>query len=143
MDETAKAQKALSANECNDFSQKELEAAWKNFARAESSHRPRLSNLLTSQIPQKPAEGFVFRFMVDSITVKDYLYKNIHKTLEGYLRENLHNSKIVLSFEMAGDAESDAREKGLPYTSKEKYMYLLNKNADLKLLRDTFDLETD
>lgn len=143
MDENAKARNAQSENESNDFSQEEFDTAWKNFAKAESAHRPRLSSLLASQIPKMPADGLVFRFMVDSQTVKEYLYKNLHKTLEKYLRDNLHNSNIALNFEMAGDAESEAREKGLPYTSKEKYMFLLDKNPDLKLLRDTFDLETD
>lgn len=143
VNENAKSLSAQSTDENNDFSQEELDSAWMGFAKAESARRPRLSSLLASQIPQKPIEGSVLRFMVDSQTVKEYLYKNLHKTLEEYLRENLHNSSISLRFEMAGDAEADAREKGLPYTSKEKYMFLLDKNPELKLLRDAFDLETD
>ena len=131
----------LSSND--DFTQEQFTAVWKNFAKAESSRRPRLSALLNSQIPQKPESGLQFRFKVDSLTVKEYLYKNLHNVLEGYLRENLHNTNVVLKFEMDGDTEAEVRNDGLPYTSKEKYVYLLEKNPALKLLRDAFDLETD
>jgi DNA polymerase-3 subunit gamma/tau len=126
-----------------DFTQEQFATVWKNFVKSESTRRPRLSALLNSQIPQKPENGLQFRFIVDSQTVKEYLYKNLHSALEGYLRENLHNSNIVLRFEMDGDTETEVRNDGLPYTAKEKYVYLLEKNPELKLLRDTFDLETD
>lgn len=127
--------------ENSDFTQAQFENAWKNFAKAENSRRPRLSALLSAQIPQKPENGMIFRFVVGSRTIKDYLYKNIHNTLEGYLRENLHNSNIDLRFEIDGEVEPD--NTGMPYTSKEKYVFMLEKNPNLKLLRDIFDLETD
>ena len=134
--------------ENTDFTQEQFDVVWKKFAKAESSSRPRLSALLNNQIPQKPENGTPFRFIVDSQTVKDYLYKNLHNALEGYLRANLHNSDIELRFELEGeqydDTKSESKQKGnLPYTSKEKYMYMLDKNPALKLLRDHFDLETD
>ena len=127
----------------DDFTQEQFDAVWKKFAKAENSRRPRLSALLSSQIPQKNESGLEFRFKVESLTVKDYLIKNLHKELQGYLCENLHNSNIVLKFEMDGETENESKNDGLPYTSKEKYVYLLEKNPALKLLRDAFDLETD
>ena len=66
-----------------DFTQEQFAAVWKNFVKSESTRRPRLSALLNSQIPQKPENGLQFRFIVDSQTVKEYLYKNLHSALEG------------------------------------------------------------
>lgn len=148
MNENAKSQNGEMAEESNNFTHDEFAKVWKDFAKAENAHRPRLSTLLGSQIPQMPENGLTFKFIVDSLTVKDYLYKNIHNALEGYLRKNLHNSGILLHFEMEGEQNSDeanesSRKGNLPYTSKEKYVYMLDKNPALRLLRDTFDLETD
>lgn len=127
--------------ESEEFSQEEFNKVWKDFAQAEANRRPRLSSLLLSQIPQKPDDGLLFRFTVGSLTVKEYLYKNMHNALEGYLRANLHNSGINLRFEVDGEVEADT--SGMPYTSKEKYVFMLEKNPNLQILRDIFDLETD
>ena len=148
VNESAKQKDGKLVQENSDFTQEQFDIVWKKFATAEKASRPRLSALLNSQIPQKPESGVLFRFIVDSKTVKDYLYKNLHNALEGYLRTNLHNSEIVLRFELEGeqndDAQSETHQKdNLPYTSKEKYIYMLDKNPALKLLRDHFDLETD
>ena len=134
--------------ERNSFTHDEFVKVWKDFAKAESAHRPRLSALLNSQIPTMPDNELVFIFKVDSLTVKDYLYKNTHNRLEGYLRANLHNSDIILRIEAEGEQNDDdtneSRQKGgLPYTAKEKYVFMLDKNPALKLLRDAFGLETD
>ena len=82
----------------------------------------------------------VFRFVVSSQTVKDYIDKNIFHSLEGFLMNKLRNSQIKLQFALEGEVET---QQGLPYTSKEKYMYMLEKNPDLQLLQKAFDLETD
>lgn|GEM_PF-3939522 len=148
MNENAKSQNGQIDEESNNFTHDEFAKVWMDFAKAEKMHRPRLSALLGSQIPQMPENGLVFIFKVDSLTVKDYLYKNTHNRLEGYLRANLHNSEIILRFEAEGEQNNDesnegARKGNLPYTSKEKYVYMLDKNPALKLLRDAFGLETD
>ncbi len=147
-DESVQSANGQLQEESNDFTHDDFAKAWKEFAKAEGARRPRLSALLCSQIPPMPDNGLIFRFKVDSMTVKDYLKKNIHNALEGYLRANLHNSGIVLRFELEGEQTDDSANEGtkkenLPYTSKEKYVYMLEKNPALKLLRDTFDLETD
>lgn len=111
------------------------------FAKAEKARRPRVSMLLSSKIPQKPDNSVNFRFDVSSQTAKDYLELNLREPLQRYLRDNLHNNRITLRFEMDGAA--DPESNGLPYTSKEKYMFMLEKNPALKQLRDAFDLETD
>ncbi|MBR4621665.1 MAG: hypothetical protein IKO46_11875 [Salinivirgaceae bacterium] len=147
-DESLQSANGQLQEESNDFTPGDFAKVWNDFAKAESARRPRLSALLCSQIPPMPDNGLIFRFKVDSMTVKDYLKKNIHNALEGYLRANLHNSGIVLRFELEGEQTDDSANEGtkkenLPYTSKEKYVYMLEKNPALKLLRDTFDLETD
>lgn len=147
-DESVQSANGQLQEESNDFTHDDFAKVWKEFAKAEGARRPRLSALLSSQVPKMPDSGLTFRFDVDSMTVKDYLKKNIRNTLEGYLRANLHNSGIVLRFELEGEQTDDSANEGtkkenLPYTSKEKYVYMLEKNPALKLLRDTFDLETD
>ncbi len=147
-DESVQSANGQLQEESNDFTHDDFAKAWKEFAKAEGARRPRLSALLSSQVPKMPDSGLTFRFDVDSMTVKDYLKKNIRSTLEGYLRANLHNSGIVLQIELEGEQTDDSANEGtkkenLPYTSKEKYVYMLEKNPALKLLRDTFDLETD
>ena len=127
--------------ENEEFTQAKFDQAWKEYAKTEAKQRPRLSSLLLSQIPQKPDEGLLFRLIVGSQTVKEYLYKNVHNSLEGYLRANLHNTHIDLRFEV--DGEMEAETSGMPYTSKEKYLFMLEKNPNLQILRDIFDLETD
>ena len=127
--------------ENEEFTQEQFDKVWKDFAKAEANQRPRLSNLLLSQVPQKPENGLLFRFIVGSVTVKEYLYKNMHNVLEGYLRANLHNTHIELRFDVDGEVEQE--NTGMPYTSKEKYVFMLEKNPNLQILRDIFDLETD
>lgn len=130
----------ISVKENDEFTQEQFESAWNDFAKAEKNLRPRLSDSLLSQVPSIPARGLTFRFKVGSQTVKDFMYRSVHDSLEGYLRKKLHNSDINLRFETV-DEEFD--ETGLPYTSKEKYKYFVEKNPALVLLRDAFDLETD
>ena len=127
--------------ENEEFTQAQFDKVWNDFAKAEANQRPRLSSLLLSQIPQKPDSGLLFRFVVGSVTVKEYLYKNMHNVLEGYLRANLHNTHISLRFDVDGEVEQE--NTGVPYTSKEKYVFMLEKNPNLQILRDIFDLETD
>lgn len=132
---------SLSEAQNSDFTQKDFDKVWMEFAKAEKARRPRVSMLLSSKIPQKPENGVYFRFDVSSQTAKDYLELNLREPLQRYLRDNLHNNRITLRFEMDGAAEPESN--GMPYTSKEKYMFMLEKNPALKLLRDAFDLETD
>ena len=127
--------------ENEEFTQAQFDQAWKDYAKTEAKQRPRLSSLLLSQIPQKTDDGLLFRLSVGSQTVKEYLYKNVRNALEGYLRANLHNANINLRFDVDGEVE--AEKSGMPYTSKEKYVYMLEKNPNLQILRDIFDLETD
>lgn len=132
---------SLSDAQNNDFTQQDFDKVWMAFAKAEKSRRPRVSMLLSSKIPQKPENGVNFRFDVSSQTAKDYLELNLREPLQRYLRDNLHNNLVTIRFEMDGAAEPESN--GMPYTSKEKYMFMLEKNPALKLLRDAFDLETD
>ena len=132
-----------------DFTQDQFDAVWMKYVKNEVSRLPRLSGLLSSHIPQKPDSGLNFIFIVSSETIKEFIYnKGIHNSLEGYLRTNLRNSNINLRFETEGEGngEGNGEEKsssGMPYTSKEKYIYMLEKNPDLKLLQNAFELETD
>ena len=141
MKENATQSHSLSDAQNNDFTQQDFDKVWMAFAKAEKARRPRVSMLLSSKIPQKPENGVYFRFDVSSQTAQAYLKTNLQEPLERYLRDNLHNQRITLRFEMDGATEPESN--GMPYTSKEKYMFMLEKNPALKTLRDAFDLETD
>lgn len=123
---------------CEDFTPKQFETVWMNYAKKEVARLPRLSNLLSSQIPQKDDSG-KYLFIVSSQTISDYIYKNIHHSLESYLQTNLRNSTVRLRFVVEGEANNDS---SLPYTAKEKCEYMLEKNPDLQLLMNVFKLET-
>lgn len=130
----------ITAKEEEEFTPEQFAKVWRDYANAEKAQRPRLCSTMLAQVPQMPDRGLTFRFKVGSQTVKDYMYKTVHDSLEAYLRKNLHNSNIGLRFETDGEVYE---ESGLPYTSKEKYKYMVEKNPALLLLRDAFDLETD
>lgn len=130
----------ITVKENEEFTQEQFASVWNDFAKAEKKQRPRLSDSLLSQVPSIPDRGLTFRFKVGSQTVKEFMYRSVHDSLEAYLRKNLHNSDINLRFETNDEVYE---ETGLPYTSKEKYKYFVEKNPALLLLRDAFDLETD
>lgn len=95
---------------------------------------------MLSQIPEMPKLGLTFCFKVGSQTAKDFMYKAVHDSLESHLRKRLHNSNIKFRIETTDEVFVAT---GLPFTSKDKYIYMLEKNPTLALLRDAFDLETD
>ncbi len=97
---------------------------------------------MKQQVPQRTNGGFEYIFSVESQVIKDFLYKNVHDSLEGYLREQLHNSFITLRFELKNEQQT-ASQSDLPFTSVEKFNYMLAKNKSLKLLQEVFDLHTD
>lgn len=136
---------SASLNESSNFSCEQFAAVWKQFAKSQSKLRPRLCAILNEQIPSASSDNLNINFVVGSMVVKEYLYKNIHGSLEGYLREQLHNSGINLAFSIEGERVDFNKEKNnvLPYTSLEKYRYMLEKNSNLSELQVVFDLQTD
>lgn len=123
-----------------EYTQETFIKKWKEFAANEKKSRPRLSALLLSNLPVKIDEH-IYRLQVESATVRDFLIKNVHSQLEDYMRNTLRNSLVEIRFEIDGEVRNN--DSGLPYTSVEKYKYLLEKNPDLALLQKAFDLQAD
>ncbi len=133
--------KVMSKIESEEFTHEQFTEVWQDFAQSEKLQRPRLSAILLEQIPSMPEKGFDFTFSVTSQVVRDFLYKNIHDKLEQYLQEHLHNSNVRLSFNMEGEVQKP--QETAPYTTLEKYRYMLEKNPALADLQKLFDLQSD
>jgi len=125
-----------------DFTQSEFNKVWRQFAENERKKRPRLGSLMLEQVPELLLDDFIVKFYANSEVQKGWLDKNVHNELEGYLRANLHNAKISLRFMVQG-AEQEGNDSDTPYTSQEKFNYMLEKSEALQMLRDVFGLKTD
>ena len=127
--------------ENQSYSQADFKKVWNGYATEIKDKRPRLSAIMKEQIPELSGDNLIVRFIANSHVQRDWLYKNVHDELEGYLRKKLHNSEIKLEFEVEGEVA--ASSDGTPYTSQEKFNYLLEKSEALRYMREVFGLKTD
>lgn len=65
-------------------------------------------------------------------------FDNIKSELQGYLRKNLKNNKIILKSVIKETAQED-----MIYTNREKYDHLVKKHPSLKDLGDRLGLDPD
>lgn len=68
------------------------------------------------------------------------IFEKIKPELQGLLQKSLHNSQVMVSFEIKEEAVAPAQKL---YTSTDKLMYLREKSPALKELQKRFGLETD
>ena len=127
--------------EKQSYSHGDFKKVWSGYATEIKDKRPRLSAIMKEQIPELSGDNLIVRFIANSHVQRDWLYKNVHDELEGYLRKKLHNSEIKLEFEVEGEVV--ASSDGTPYTSQEKFNYLLEKSEALRYMREVFGLKTD
>jgi DNA polymerase-3 subunit gamma/tau len=116
------------------FTQEELETIWAQFTGTLTRCNP---ILLTTLSRRKPflKEDFTIEFSIDNAVQEDELRST---TLLAYLRKHLRNDHIQLVTLLNKD-HSDLK----PYTPEEKYKKMVEKNPDLKTLREKLDLDID
>jgi DNA polymerase III subunit gamma/tau len=118
------------------FSQDQLEKTWDEFAvklRPESIH---LYNLLKNRKPLLK-ENFVVEFCVDNKLLSEELDQKRNELLD-WLCSRLDNDKITFQIVV-----QEMIKPVKPYTDREKFNRMAEKNPSLKEMKEQLDLEID
>lgn len=118
------------------FTQAELILFWDEFADTLKTGSPHLYATLKNFRPQLKA-GWLVEFMLDNKFIEDELFLKKAELME-FLRSRLRNYKIQLKT-MIADVQRDLK----PYTDKEKFEKMAEKNPALRTLREDLDLEIE
>ena len=118
------------------FSQQELDSAWEKFMTTLPSDSTHLVSALKKNTPML-TENFHVEFTVDNKLLEDELHR-IKNEMVDYLRHELNNGKINLSLKVQETSKSI-----IPYTDKEKFLRMAEKNPAILDLRDQLNLEID
>lgn len=118
----------------NDFSNDDLIIAWKKYAAEFEIRQPRIFGILTASTPEKA--GDTVRFTLFAETQIQVFRQEIRLGLLRFLQEQLQNGAINIEV-VEGKQEEMIRK---PYSSKERYDFLIEQNPLLDKLREEFDL---
>jgi len=117
------------------FTESELQTAWKDFQKfLIKKGEKSIASILATDIPTLQ-ENFYIQFILPNKLMEDQL-KQVKPKLIKFIRESLNNYGISLNIVV-----NETIEKKFAYTPQEKYNKLLGKNAFLKDLKDTFQLD--
>ncbi|MCX6248589.1 MAG: DNA polymerase III subunit gamma/tau [Bacteroidetes bacterium] len=118
------------------FTFEQLEAAWDHFSDSIYSEMPHLSTTLKKHRPVLK-EDFLIEFCVDNKVLAEDLNQKRNELLD-FLIERLKNTKIHLQI-IVPDHPIGIK----PYTDREKFGRMAEKNPGLLDLREQLDLEID
>jgi chromosomal replication initiation ATPase DnaA len=138
-DEEDKQQNEKLTGQVKEFTQEELQEAWKKFAE-EIKGKPRLYNMLLSRTP-KISNNSQIVISLENQLQKEILEKEYNKLLF-FLRKELQNDNISLETQIKEKGEETVKDKRL-YTVEEKYQHLKQKNQLLDKLKKDLDLDFD
>lgn len=117
------------------FTESELQTAWKDYQKfLIKKGEKSIASILATDIPTLQ-ENFYIQFILPNKLMEDQL-KQVKSKLIKFIRESLNNYGISLNIVV-----NETIEKKFAYTAQEKYNKLLEKNAFLKDLKDTFQLD--
>ena len=117
------------------FTESELQTAWKDFQKfLIKKGEKSIASILATDIPTLQ-ENFHIQFILPNKLMEDQL-KQVKPKLIKFIRESLNNYGISLNIVV-----NETIQKKFAYTPQEKYNKLLGKNAFLKDLKDTFQLD--
>ena len=117
------------------FTESELQTAWKDFQKfLIKKGEKSIASILATDIPTLQ-ENFHIQFILPNKLMEDQL-KQAKPKLIKFIRESLNNYGITLNIVV-----NETIQKKFAYTPQEKYNKLLEKNAFLKDLKDTFQLD--
>jgi hypothetical protein len=120
------------------FSQKLLEEKWNEFAEIKNKEgKIGLFTTLTKQTP-KLLDDFLIKFILDS-EVQKMEFQSQNQLLLDFLRAELKNGHIQLVFELT---KSD-NPKLTQLTSKERFFQMAEKNPDLHIFQEKFNLDLE
>lgn len=116
------------------FTQEQLVKYWNKFAAMmEKKGRFNLWSHLTMQEPK--AEGALIHLEFPNNTIKTELEQEKHELLH-FLREKLNNYTVDLSITV-----NEEMKQTVPYSEKDKFEYLKEKNPAIEKLRKALDLD--
>lgn len=122
-----------------DFTQEELEKAWKDFSKSIEQEQRSISTFLHNITPKK--DGNKILVAVDN-TVQDNLLQTVKHDLCSQLKQSLQNTALTLEVTISLPENCEAAQ-GKPNTYQEKLNFMLAQNPALKDLIRTLDLEFD
>jgi len=135
-DETIKKGETSQPEAVSVFSQELLNLHWDEYAETLKPDFPHLYSMLKKHRPVL-MEGFRIDFSIDNRLLEEELNEKKGELL-GYLRKELNNNKITLQTRI-----SEADKNSRPYTDKEKFEKMAEKNPALRKLKDELDLEIE
>jgi hypothetical protein len=115
-----------------EFNQEQLNDRWKEYLTT-LDDRPNMKSTL-SRTPLLREDGTLL-LMIDN-HVQEELIRSIKPQLVSWLRRELKNSSIDLFIEI-----NDAGTQKFAYTDGEKFEEMLQKNPDLAILKQRFNLD--
>ena len=124
--------------ESSKFSQKLLEEKWNEFAEIKNKEgKIGLHTTLTKQTPEL-LDNFLIKFILDS-EVQKMEFQTQNQLLLDFLRAELKNGHIQLALELT---KSD-NPKLTQLTSKERFFQMAEKNPDLHIFKEKFNLDLE
>jgi DNA polymerase-3 subunit gamma/tau len=128
--------KNIEYNISNLFTLEQLETAWDEYSESLHNLMPHLSATLKKHRPVLK-EDFLIEFCVDNKVLAEDLTQKRNELLE-FLTSRLKNTKIHLQI-IVPDHPIGVK----PYTDREKFGRMAEKNPDLLKLREQLDLEIE
>ncbi|WP_347372616.1 DNA polymerase III subunit gamma/tau [Aequorivita sp. Q41] len=117
-----------------EFSEKEMQAAWKEYTTAiETDGKYNLLSHLTMGVPK--LEGSIIHLEFPNQTIKTEVERAKYELL-GFLREKLQNYNVDLDITV-----NETTEKRYAYTTREKFEKMKEMNPLIDKLRMEFDLD--
>jgi len=118
------------------FSQDQLELIWDEFAKTLQPESTLLYNLLKNHKPLLK-ENFVVEFCVDNKLLEEELNQKRNELL-AWLCSRLGNDKVTFQIVV-----KEMIKTTRPYTDREKFNRMVEKNPSLKEMKEQLDLEID
>lgn len=133
--EELKIQKSIASGPAKDFTQAELEQQWEVYLKSISLQQRGFSYSLLKYKPELK-ENYIVEFKTDNkVLAAD---RNNIMQLQAFLKKELKNSKLSLKVIIL---EKDESKKA--YTDLEKYQKMIERNPNIKSLKEQLDLEID
>ena len=119
-----------------DFSQEKLEKVWLYYTESIAGQYPNFYSILSTRKPMLK-ENFVIELQLDN-RAQEMTLNERRADLLDFLRGEMRNQKIQVETNLV---ETLGHSK--PYTAEDKYRTMVEKNPELKTLRESLDLELE
>jgi hypothetical protein len=118
-----------------DFSKDDLDKIWQEFVDIRKENGKDQEVMLLKEAYTLEDTKVILKL---SNEVLKYTFNNIKVELQGFLRANLHNNKIVVD-----SIIEEIENEDMMYTNKEKFEHLAKKYPALKELQQKLGLDPD